>query len=348
MYLDTLTDALLYLAQRPPTDSSVSVAIVLPTRVSKESVMSKKNRPASVARNVALCYIRQSFTRDQNDLNSPERQKANLTAVCERYGWIPEFHKDVEGHKSGTTEEKRPGWLEVKARLTDLDVIALVANDLSRIHRNVANQAALNQMLRKCGLILVLAATNEVLDFSGENQNIQMLNTNMRGIVNEWYALDISQKQRDSIKYRRSLGKHIGNPPFGTALKSGFLVPSSGGTWLLADGRFVEGTPDNPPELNAIWRGYYEAAKRVLTLYADDVAGTRELAGWMRKEGWPFEDRHGKARLFGRDDTRRIVDAWREYGGMGSNGRAKDNPAYSINLEELAFNEERRCFQLTS
>ncbi len=305
-----------------------------------------KSNSSAISRNIALCYIRQSFTRDQNDINSPERQKANLIAICERYGWTPEFHKDVEGHKSGTTEEKRPGWLAVKARLTDPDVIALVANDLSRLHRNVANQAALNQMLRKCSLVLVLASTNEVLDFSGENQNVQMLNTNMRGIVNEWYSLDISQKQRDSIKYRRSLGKHIGNPPFGTMLKGGFLVPSANGAWLQSDGSFIEGTPDLSPEPDAIWRSYYEAAERVLTLYADGVAGTRQLAERMRSEGWPFEDRHGKPRLFKRDDTRRIVDAWREYGGLGSDGRAKDHPAYSIHLEEIAFNPERAVFSI--
>ena len=57
----------------------------------------KKNPDARVA----LCYIRQSMTRDENDTNSPERQRANIQALCESKGWIPEWYEDTGGHKSG-------------------------------------------------------------------------------------------------------------------------------------------------------------------------------------------------------------------------------------------------------
>ena len=85
--------------------------------------------------NVALCYIRQSQTRNDEDTNSPVRQRANITMVCEKYGWTPEWFEDAEGHKSGRDIKNRPGWLALQARLGDPDVIALVANDLSRLHR---------------------------------------------------------------------------------------------------------------------------------------------------------------------------------------------------------------------
>jgi DNA invertase Pin-like site-specific DNA recombinase len=77
-------------------------------------------------RNTALCYVRQSLTRDGKDKDSPERQRANITAYCERMGWQPEFYEDAEGHKTGTKEANRPGWLSLKARLSDPDVTALV------------------------------------------------------------------------------------------------------------------------------------------------------------------------------------------------------------------------------
>jgi DNA invertase Pin-like site-specific DNA recombinase len=86
-------------------------------------------------RRVALCYVRQSQTRDENDMDSPERQRENITLACQQHGWTPEWYEDVDGHRSGTKVKNRPGWLALKARLADPDVAALVANDLSRLHR---------------------------------------------------------------------------------------------------------------------------------------------------------------------------------------------------------------------
>src|SRR5688572_12671511 len=88
-----------------------------------------------VPRNIALCYVRLSFTREADEKNSPERQRANIQAVCDRNNWIPEWYEDVGGHKSGRQEKNRPQWLALKARIGDPDVIAVVANDLSRLHR---------------------------------------------------------------------------------------------------------------------------------------------------------------------------------------------------------------------
>jgi hypothetical protein len=205
----------------------------------------------------------------------------------------------------------------------------------------------LNQLLKKLGLKLVLAATNEVIDFSGEGQTVQFLSTNMRGLMHEVYAWEVSEKQHLSIKYRRQLGKHIGNPPFGAARnKDGYLMPSPDGAWLLSNGLFVAGTPDNPPDPNAEWKSYYEAAKRVMILYVEKNRGSRALVTKMVSEAWPFEDKYGNPRPFKRDDIRRILNAWREYGGLGSNGRAKDIPAYEINLGEISFNEERAIFPI--
>ena len=97
--------------------------------------MSARKHQLSVPRVVALCYIRQSYTRDASDTNSPERQRANIQTVCDRNGWLPEWYEDAEGHKSGREVKNRPGWLALRQRLGDPDVVALVANDLSRLHR---------------------------------------------------------------------------------------------------------------------------------------------------------------------------------------------------------------------
>ncbi len=50
---------------------------------------SKSSQPTE--RNVALCYVRQSVTRNIDDRTSPERQRANIQAACDRYGWMAEW-----------------------------------------------------------------------------------------------------------------------------------------------------------------------------------------------------------------------------------------------------------------
>jgi hypothetical protein len=48
-------------------------------------------KSSSVPRKTALCYVRLSYTKDESDRQSPERQRANIQRICEREGWIPEW-----------------------------------------------------------------------------------------------------------------------------------------------------------------------------------------------------------------------------------------------------------------
>src|SRR5260221_4293564 len=109
--------------------------------------MPKKARTSTLPRNIALCYVRQSYTRNATDMDSPERQKANIEALCMSREWIPEFFTDAEGHKSAFYEENRPGWLSLKERIADPDVIAIVANDPNRIHRRFLRTGQLLELV---------------------------------------------------------------------------------------------------------------------------------------------------------------------------------------------------------
>src|SRR5688572_31963853 len=115
---------------------------------------------------IALCYIRQSRTRDQDDMNSPERQRANIEMVCLKNAWTPEWYQDTEGHKSGRHVQNRPSWLELNKRLGDGDVVALVANDLARLHRKGWRVGDLIDHLEHYGVALVLAAPGREVDTS--------------------------------------------------------------------------------------------------------------------------------------------------------------------------------------
>ncbi|MEO1443625.1 MAG: recombinase family protein, partial [Chloroflexota bacterium] len=291
--------------------------------------MTSRNRAGGDNRHVALCYIRQSYTRDANDTNSPQRQRANIQAVCDRYGWTPEWYVDAEGHKSGRNEKNRPSWLALKARLGDPDVVALVANDLARLHRKSWHVGRTMEMLDDHGVRLVFAAPGRDLDTSTPAGRMMI---NFLAMQDEAYANDVAQRSKDSIAYRKNRGITVGIPPFGTVRDDeGYLIPTSEGAWQLPDGTFIAGeTDEKPPHPDAIWRGYYACTQRVLEIYSENRYGYNRIAEIMTGEGWMFRDRWGNPRLISSDDIRRITSNWRQYAGIVPDGRSKDNAAYNL------------------
>ncbi len=302
--------------------------------------MPRKQTPSE--RHVALCYVRQSYTRDGDDKNSPERQRANIERVCQENGWTPEWYEDAEGHKSGRTVKNRPGWLALEKRLSDPDVVALVANDLARLHRKGWRVGDLIERLEKSGITLVLAAPNRAVDTSTPMGKIFV---QFAAVFDEYYAEDISQRAKDSIQYRKKRGITIGRPPFGTVRgEDGYLHPSPEGAWLLPDGTFQAGRADAPPAEGAIWRGYHETAHRILATYAENSMGLEKIAYKLNDEGWPFCDRYGQPRPITRDDVRRVVANWPEYGGVVLDAKAKDRPAYEGDVDAVPLRPERAVF----
>jgi DNA invertase Pin-like site-specific DNA recombinase len=302
-------------------------------------VSSKKVSP--VRRTVALCYIRQSLTRklrdDTNpdqvktylDMDSPERQHDNIERLCQEKGWTPEWYQDTEGHKSGTKEHNRPGWLALQERLKAPDIVAVVANDLARLHRKGWRIGRLVDMLEELGVFLVLAAPGRELDLSKPQDRIAI---QIIAMVDEWYAIDARLRLIDSVRHRHRKGITVGMPPFGTWRdEDGYLIPSPNGAWLLPDGTHVAGkVGEEPPQPAATWRGYFACAEQMLTLYALNKYGQDRTARKMNEEGWAFRDRNGQPRPIGKEDVRRVVSNWREYAGLVSGGRAKDKFAARI------------------
>lgn len=308
---------------------------------------SKKSFVPPSARTVALCYIRQSYTRNPDDMDSPERQKANIQALCDRYGWTPEWYIDADGHKSGRDIRNRTGWLALEKRLDDPDVAALVPNDLSRMHRKSWRIGQLLDRLDETGVRLVFAAPGkEALDASTPMGRLVIT---FMALQDENYANDISERAKESADFRKKQGKTMGLPPFGsTRDEDGFLIPTSEGAWLLTNGRFEVGEPDDPPEPGAIWRSYYECALYMLTLYVETDIGYEKIAYKLNEEGWPFCDRQGVPRPPDREDVRRVLGAWPEYGGVVMDLKAKERKAYeeSFELDEFPFRPDRAVYDI--
>lgn len=303
--------------------------------------MNKKTTP----RTVALCYVRQSQTRDQNDMLSPQRQRDNIEAHCQQRGWIPEWYQDIEGHKSGREVKNRPGWLALEKRLTDPDVVALVANDLSRIHRRGWRIGYLIDILTKHDVALALTAPGRAIDTFGPYSKLVL---QFLAFLDEFYADDISRRAKDSVAHRKNQGKSIGKAPFGTIRNTkGYLMADVAGVWLLANGQYVTGVENELPEGAVKWFGYYAAAERILRLYSEGDTGIENLASKMNAEGWMFCDRKHTPRPLSGDDVRRVVSAWAQYGGIVTHQRSKDFRSYEMTpVEELPFLSERAVFPL--
>ncbi len=306
--------------------------------------MSSKKRAESVQRTIALCYVRLSLTRDETDLDSPERQRANIQAACDKHGWTPEWYEDTEGHRSGTKEKNRPGWLALKERLGDPDVAAVVANDLARLHRKGWRVGSLLDYLDEHHVGLVLAAPGRDFDFTGPQGRMMIM---LIAMMDEWYAMDTAQRQKDSVRYRRSRGIAVGRLPFGTIQpKNGFLERSPFGVWFLPDGSIVEGRHNECPVEGATFRGYFEAAERVMKLYAENRYGRRRIAKIVNSEGYRFRDVKGKPKLFDDEAVRAITANWHTYGGVIVPGKATGRSAKTMLPENVALVPERAVMDI--
>jgi DNA invertase Pin-like site-specific DNA recombinase len=147
----------------------------------------------STSRTIALCYVRKSSNQDVSVRFDPEYQRANIQAVCEARNWTPIWFEDIENHQSALEENTRPGWLELKSHLGDVNVVALVANDLSRMHEKSWRTSDLIDFVKQHNIELVLADLKRHQDLSSA---MGIFFAQLSAIFDEWYT-------RDTLLYKK-------------------------------------------------------------------------------------------------------------------------------------------------
>jgi DNA invertase Pin-like site-specific DNA recombinase len=120
-------------------------------------------------------YVRKSLVLGEEDRISEVKQRDAIAAECARlHLQEPEWHADVDGHRSGRYEHTRPGWRTVKRRYLMADKAVLVAYELDRSNRNVMAMAQLIESIRaqpdRFRLVLVMNRYDSARDGWGARE----------------------------------------------------------------------------------------------------------------------------------------------------------------------------------
>lgn len=162
----------------------------------------------------ALIYVRKSMVKDRRDEISPERQLANCRAAAERHGWFvadADIYQDIDGHRSGRSEDHRPAWLALKTRITsDPTVAALVVNTLDRGSRSPTDFFAFLDLIQRHGVDIV--SVTEQFDTSTAMGRAFLA---MLMVIASLESDLASERVTATIDYLQTQGLHWGQTPYG-------------------------------------------------------------------------------------------------------------------------------------
>lgn len=268
-------------------------------------------------RDLALIYIRRSRIKIGETTVSPERQLANCKRICEERQWRSEIFQDAEEgkHFSGRSEEGRPAWAALKARLADDDVVAVVVNSLDRATRSLKDFVNFQADLQESDVAFVSAKEN--FDTSSP------MGRALLAMLLIFYQLEsdmASERVTDTIAYKQSQGHHWGNAPYGYAKaggEGGRLVPSDNGI-QNGDGHLLD----------------REAVALAYELYATGDWSYTRLAQHLTAQGYRMTNRYGQRRPFSHKNIRIILNNHWLYRGFvlpggwhgDQNGHDEDDP----------------------
>jgi len=162
----------------------------------------------------ALVYVRKSQVRRRRDEISPERQLENCLTASEAHGWTVDegdIYRDAEGHRSGRTEDHRPAWRALKARLSSDDTVAaVVVNSLDRSSRSPKDFFNFLDMIQQHKIEIV--SVTEQFDTSTAIGRAFLA---MLMVVASLESDLASERTAATVEYLRKQGVHWGRTPYG-------------------------------------------------------------------------------------------------------------------------------------
>ena len=162
----------------------------------------------------ALVYVRKSQVRVQRDQTSPKRQLENCLAAAQAHGWTVDegdVYRDAKGHRSGRTEDHRPAWRALKARLAaDPTVAAVIVDSLDRSSRSLRDFFNFLPLLEEHKVELV--SVKEQFDTSTAIGRAFLA---MLMIVASLESDLASERMTATVEYLRRQGVRWGRNPYG-------------------------------------------------------------------------------------------------------------------------------------
>jgi len=171
---------------------------------------------------ITILYERLSLEDDRDgDSNSIINQRALLEEYAERNGFTPYVHVSDDGYSG--TNWKRPGWIELMAKIESGEVANLLVKDSSRIGRDHLRVGLFRELLAEKSIRLI--AVNDGLDSAKGEDDF----TPFRDIMAEWYSRDCSRKMRSSLQTKGRKGIPLSSrPPYGY-----IRSPHDKNTWIV-------------------------------------------------------------------------------------------------------------------
>lgn len=162
-------------------------------------------------------YVRKSLVLGEEDRISEVKQRDAIAAECARLQLRePEWHADVDGHRSGRYEHTRPGWRTVKRRYLMAEKAVLVAYELDRSNRNVMAMAQLIESIRaqpdRFRLVLVMNRYDSARDGWGAREIKSLLDD---AVIAQFESDKASERMSATAQ---TLRRHLipwGKPPYG-------------------------------------------------------------------------------------------------------------------------------------
>jgi DNA invertase Pin-like site-specific DNA recombinase len=249
-----------------------------------------------------LAYLRRSRVfADKPGAVSHEAQTTAIRELAARHGYQLRDEQILEdwGRSGGAGKEKhRPGYLTLRAAVTDGTVTDVFAYDLSRLTRSLVEWASLAEACARSG-VRVHLVTEGTFDFgSVSGEMVANILASVAQAVRGW----ATERAVQTVAYRRRRGDRLGPPAYGrefvrrkdSAIVGGDDDPAAvvaafreAGSWNGAARLLNErGVPSKRADHGGIWRAL--AVRRVLE---------REAPGLIPRNGRPGAKTRQDSRL---------------------------------------------------
>lgn len=190
------------------------------------------------------------------------------------------------------TNFMRPEFLRMKEDIEAAKIDVVISKDCSRFGRNVATEVYFSEIFPKHGVIFIGVVDN--IDTSNDSQ---ILERQLKGIVNESYSRDISTKVRSAMYAKMAEGKYVAS-----CVPYGFLRDPNDKHKLIVD-------ENVRPVILRITKLYLEGYgfQTIARILNDEPGGPPSPALYKEQKGLRYYNKNAQRGLWSISTVRKIL-----------------------------------------